>query len=251
MSQSPKRPYSLSEAHGRLRIWGSDGEEDKSKQNAGGAGGDGGDGSGSGGDGDQETPEAKRIRELEEKNADLVKKHGDEKKRADKAEKTVTDKEREGMEEAQRTEAERDDFKQKYEKLLKIVETSVIDTAITNLSNAKDKQGNSKYNWQDVEAVRAFLKRDDIQLDLDTGEVTGLDTQLKDIASKRPYLLVTKQEMDEQNGNQPPPPPGGPATGSHPNGGSTRQRETDRTKLGSKYKLPGFIGAGNVGARPM
>jgi hypothetical protein len=251
MSQSPKRPYSLAEAHGRLRIWGSDGEDGKQTQNGGQPGGAAGDGSGDGGDGEQETPEQKRIRELEEKNAELDNKHKTEKQRADKAEKTLTDKEREGMEDAQRIEAERDDYKTKYEKLLKVVETSVIDSAIQNLSSAKDKNGQPKYNWQDVEAVRAFLKRDDISLDLDTGEVTGLDGQLKDIASKRPYLLVSKQEQDEQNGNQPPPPPGGPATGSHPTGGSTRQRETDRNKLGGKYKLPGFVGAGNVGARPI
>jgi hypothetical protein len=247
MSQSPKRPYSLATAHGRLRIWGSDGEDDTKNQDGGEPGGSGG-----GTDDNPELTAAQQAaKDAEAKAADAEKKAKDADKRAKDAEKALKDKELEGADDAERTAAERDDFKEKYEKLLKIVETSVIDTAITNLSNAKDKQGNPKYNWQDVEAVRAFLKRDDIQLDLDTGEVTGLDTQLKDIASKRPYLLVTKQEQDDQNGNQPPPPPGGPATGSHPTGGSTRQRETDRTKLGSKYRLPGFVGAGNVGARPL
>jgi hypothetical protein len=247
MSQSPKRPYSLATAHGKLRIWGSDGEDDPKNQNGGESGGSGG--------GADENPELtaaqQAAKDAEAKAADADKKAKEADKRAAAAEKALKDKELEGADEHQRTAAERDDFKEKYEKLLKVVETSVIDTAINNLSLQKDKQGNPKYNWHDVQAVRAFLDKENIKLDLDTGEVEGLEPQLADVAKKRPYLLVTKQENDEQNGNQPPPPPGGPATGSHPTGGSARQRETDRTKLGSKYRLPGFVGAGNVGARPI
>lgn len=241
MTQSPKRPYSLATARGKLRIYGSSGEEGEGAEPEGGEGG-----------GEEKSPEAiaaeKKIKDLEKERDDFKQKHQDEKKRADAAEKAQVDKDREGMEEHERTEAERDDFKEKYEKLLKIVETSVIDTAITNLSLQKDKSGKPKYDWHDVEAVRTFLDKENIKLDLDTGVVDGLDTQLADIAKKRSYLLVSKQESDDE----PSTPPGGPATGGHPTGGTTRTRETDRTKLGAKYKLPGFVGAGsNIGARPM
>lgn len=235
MPQSPKRPYSLAE--GRIHIWGGAGEDDQ-----GGSGADNGSGSGDAGKSDEPTPEQKALKEAEDKAVEADKKAKESEKRAKDAEKALKDKELEGADEQQKVLAERDSLKEQNEKLLKLVETSVIDSTIANLSNAKDKQGNPKYSWQDIEAVRAFVKRDDIDIDLDTGEVSGIDTQLKDIASKRPYLLVSKEEQDLQNGNTPPPPPGGPATGSHPTGGSARQRETDRTKLGSKYKLPGFVG---------
>lgn len=236
MSQRPMSPYSLSTARGKLRIWGGDGEDENEQGN---------------GDDGELTPEEQQLKDLQEKvdKAEQATKDAD--KRAKDFEKQLKDKELEGADEAEKTAAERDDYKEKYEKLLKIVETSVIDTAISNLSSQKDKQGNPKYNWHDVQAVRTFLDKENIKLDIDTGDIDGLEPQLKEIATKRPYLLVAKEEQDDQNGRTPPPPPGGPATGSHPTGGSARQRETDRTKLGSKYKLPGFIGASNVGARPM
>lgn len=235
MTQSPKRPNPFTFIDGKLCIRGGDGDEGKEQGQA------GGDGSGDGGEGAEPTPEQKRISELEQKQKDADQKAKDADKRAAAAEKALQDKEREGMEEHERTAAERDDFKDKYEKLLKFVETSVIDSAIMTLSSTKDKNGQPKYNWQDVEAVRAFIDKGAIKLDLDNYSVDGLDTQLSHIAKNRPYLLVPQQNDSGKGGDQGPPP--GPATGAHPLGGSNRQRETDRTKLGSKYKLPGFVGA--------
>jgi len=239
MSQSPKRPYSLAEAHGTLRIWGGSGEGEGSGQpNA------GGEGSGEGtGEGTELTDEQKALKEAQDKADAAEKRAKDAEKKAKDAEKSLQDKEREGMEEHDKLKADHTDLQAKYDKLVKLVETSVIDSHIQNLSSAKDKNGQPKYNWQDVEAVRAFIDREQIDIDLDNGTVNGIENQLKDIATKRPYLLVTKQEQD--GGNQPPP-PGGPATGSHPTGGTVRQRETDRQKLGAKYRIPGFVGAGNV-----
>lgn len=243
MDQSPVRPYSLTTARGKLRIRGGDGDEDQDGQDqgkSGDSGKSGEDSAKSGADGDGVDD---RVRDAEERAKKAEQDAKDAKKRADAADKALKDKEREGMEDHQRTEAERDDFKEKYEKLLKIVETSYIDTEIMKLSAAKDKNGQAKYNWHEIESVRALLNKDAIKLDLDTGEVEGLNDQLTSLAKAKPHLLVPQQNDDNNE------PPAGPATGSHPYGGTPRQRETDRGKLGVKYKIPGFVGSGS--SRPV
>jgi len=212
-------------------IWGGEGERDgenQGGQNQGESGDTGKPPEGDGNSGDGDDDGAKRLKELEDKLDSEKKQRIAEKKRADKAEQSLLTKNQEGQEEAERTATERDDYKAKYEKLLEFVETSYIDTAIMK---------NKKYDWHDVEAVRSFLNKDNIRLDMDTGEIEGLDLELKRIASEKKYLLVPHES---EGGAPPSAPPGTPPSGSHPVGGSTRQRETDRQKLGAKYKLPGF-----------
>lgn len=232
MSESPVRPNSLAEAHGKIRIFGGDGEGEQDPTL-----GEGADPNGAG----QETPEQVAIREAQEAVAEATQKAKDAEKRAADAEKQLTDKEREGMEDAERTAAERDDYKTKYEKILKFVETSYIDHGILSMSSAKNKDGNSKYDWYDVEAVRAFIDMDAIKLDLDTGEIDGLDKQLAKIAKERPYLLVQPKE----DGGQPFTPPPGPSTGNHPSGGSSRQRVSDDKALARKFKFDHLVVGGS------
>lgn len=140
---------------------------------------------------------------------------------------------------AQDVEVERDTYKEKYEKLLKYVETDAIDTAILK---------NKKYEWHDVEAVRAFIDKDNIRLDLDSTTIDGIDLELKRLAKEKPYLLVSKDERDGTPKEEFTP-KDQRGTGTHPFGGSASQRETDKQKLGAKYKIPGF-GPGST-ARPM
>ena len=216
-----------------FRVWGGEGEREDPN-----AGGDGGDG----GDGGELTPEQKKIQELEAANEELTKKHKDADKQAKDFQKQIQDKEREGMEDAQRTEAERDDYKAKYEALAKLMETSYLDTAIAKLSNAKQKDGSPKYDWNDADAVRAFLDMDAIKLDIDTGEVDGLKEQLSAIAKDKPWMLVQPQTEGEGSGSYTPPDQR--STGNHPNGGSARQRTTDDKKLASKYKFNHLVPGG-------
>lgn len=235
------RPYDLATAHGKLQIWGGEGERGpKVEVNV--------TPEGDGADPPEEkelTPEEQSAKDSQDKLDKAEQKRKDAEKRAADAEKALQDKEREGMEDAQRTEAERDDYKEKYEKLLKIVETSYLDQAVAKLSSVKDKQGNPKYDWHDVEAVRPFLDMEAIKLNQDTGEVEGLDDQLKTIAKKRPFLLVDKETRDGDDGGPPPPNPNGPATGNHPFGGQTHQRETDAAKLAKKYKFDHLVVGGS------
>jgi hypothetical protein len=220
MTESPKRPYLFT-------IFGGEGEREQDPK---------------AGEQQQElSPEEQAAKEVEERltKAEQAAKEAD--KRAKDAEKKLQEKEREGMEDFQRTEAERDDFKDKYEKLLKIVETSYLDTAIMKAKGLK---------FRDPEGVRAFLDHESISVDLDTGDIKGLDNELKRIAKDKPYLLVPTEGEGQQGGEHKPPP--GPPTGNSPVGGSVRQRETDRGKIGVKYNIPGFRGATNVAnTRPL
>ncbi|QHB37432.1 hypothetical protein SEA_AIKOY__25 [Mycobacterium phage Aikoy] len=233
MSQSPVRPYSRTTHEGKLRLRFGDGEGEQ-------------DPSGEPQLGEpqlEETPEAKAAREAQEKMEQAEQKRKEAEKRAADAEKKLQEKDREGLEEHELLAADHEDLKARYDKLLKFVETSALDSSILRISSAKTKDGQSKYEWYDVEAVRAFIDMDAIKLDLDTGEVEGLDRQLAEIAKKRPYLLVQPKEAPQGGGSFTPPP--GPATGSQPFGGSSRQRETDSKKLAKKFKFDHLVVGGS------
>jgi hypothetical protein len=151
-------------------------------------------------------------------------------------------------------EAERDDYKQKYEQLKQYVEKDGLETAIMKMSSQKDKDGKAKYDWHDIEAVAAFIDKNNIRLDMDNGSVDGLDLELKRIAKDRPYLLVPTKTPEDAGGNpggaSRSPQDGNPPSGGHPFGSGGRQRETDKQKLGAKFKIPGF-GPGAASVRPL
>lgn len=103
---------------------------------------------------------------------------------------------------------------------------------------------NKKYQWRNAEDVIAFIKSDEITIDLDADDPTveGLDLALKRIAKEKPYLLK-KDDNDEQDDDA-----DHHASGSHPRGGKTDQGETEDARLRLKYRLPGF---GAQAVRPL
>jgi hypothetical protein len=231
-----------------LAIGGGDGERETdsgtSNNSAGGSSDSGGKDSGeskdsdkSDGDDDKDKPD-----ERDEKIKELEKKADDEKKARIKLERE-RDKELESKNaENENVEAERDDYKQKYEKLLKYVENDALVGAIAR---------NSKFDFHDPKAVLNFIDKNNIRLDLDKGDIDGLDLEIKRIAKDNPWMLKPtappagdgdkQDQQDNQNGGGSAPP-----SGNHPFGGTSWQRETDKTKLGSKYNIPGFRGASNI-----
>ena len=88
-----------------------------------------------------------------------------------------------------------------------------------------------KYQWQNAEDVRAFIKDDEINIDVDKGQIDGLDLALKRIAKEKPYLLVPK-ENDQQQQRGP--------SGAHPNGSKSGDVVVEQKRLGAKYKIPGY-----------
>jgi hypothetical protein len=115
---------------------------------------------------------------------------------------------------------ERDTYKAENDKL-----KALMDGKFLLWSIETDK----KYAWQNAEDVRAFIKDDEINIDVETGQVEGLDMALKRIAKEKPYLLVPKQDSN----------PGQPS-GSHPAGSKAGSVADDSKRLGAKYKIPGF-----------
>jgi hypothetical protein len=238
MPESPLRPNPFAVMH----FWGGDGEGEGAEVNVSiEPGGSGGEGEGEGNESDENT---KKLKETQDKLTEAEKRAKEAEKRAKDLEKQTADKAKEGMEQAERDAAERDEYKEKYEKLLEFVETSVIDHEIMKLSAQKTKDGSPKYDWHDAAALRSFIDRDALELDMDNNTVDGLEAQLKDLAKQKPWLLVSQQESAGEG----TPPPAGPATGSHPRGGIQYSREKDPNKLRTKYKMPGYA---STMSRPM
>jgi hypothetical protein len=129
---------------------------------------------------------------------------------------------------------DRDKYKTQVEKRDKLIESKLKLWSI---------ETNKKYQWENAEDVLAFIKPDEISIDLesDDPQVEGLDLALKRIAKEKPYLL--KKDKDEQDDDE-----GHPASGSHPRGGKTDQGETEDASLRMKYRLPGF---GAQAVRPL
>lgn len=243
MSESPMRPQSLVVPQTLLRIYGGDGEGNE----PGGEGGQGAQGGNQPGSNEGGKPGGNddvdaRIRDLEKRASDADKARKDERKRAEALEKQLRDRDLEGADDVERATAEATEYKEKYEKLAAIIETSYLDSAILKLSQGRNKDGSPKYDWQDVEAVRVFLDMEQITVDLDTGDVDGLDKQLSEIAKSRPYLLV---QPKQPGGQQNFAPPAGPPSGNSPVGGGTRQRETDKNKIAKKFKFDHLIAGGS------
>ena len=117
---------------------------------------------------------------------------------------------------------ERDDFKAENAKLKGLLESKFLLWCI-----GTDK----KFDWQNAEDVVKFIKEEELNIDIEKGQIDGLDLALKRIAKDKPYLLVPKEE--EQ---QPPR----PISGSHPSGSKSGDRVTEEKRLGEKYKIPGF-----------
>jgi hypothetical protein len=116
---------------------------------------------------------------------------------------------------------ERDDFKAENDKLKGLLEGKFLIWSI-----ATDK----KHEWQDPEDVVKFIKSDEINIDVDAETVEGLDLALKRIAKDKPYLLVPKQDDQQQR----------PPSGSHPAGSRPGGTADETRRLGEKYKIPGF-----------
>lgn len=126
--------------------------------------------------------------------------------------------------------ADLDKLRAQNAKMSALMETSYLETAILK---------ESKYKWHSVDDVRTFINKSSIRLDLDSGKIEGLDLELKRIAKEKPYLLALSADSapnGEQGGSGRPP----QGSGQHPFGGQTRQRQTDKTALGKKYRLPGY-----------
>lgn len=94
------------------------------------------------------------------------------------------------------------------------------------------------YIWHDPDVVLTLVDMDQIQIDEETGKVTGVNDALKKLAASKPFLLKGKnpdgggQGGSGQTGGRP-----AGASGTNPTGGTTTPPEKRRQELANKYKL--------------
>lgn len=94
------------------------------------------------------------------------------------------------------------------------------------------------YVWHDPEVVLALVDMDGIEINEETGKVTGVNDALKKLAASKPFLLKGRNPDGggQGGGGQNSGKPAG-SSGTNPTGGSPSTPEKRREELRSKYKL--------------
>jgi hypothetical protein len=95
------------------------------------------------------------------------------------------------------------------------------------------------YIWHDPEVVLALVDMDSIEIDEETGKVTGVNDALKKLAASKPFLLKGKNPDGGGQGGGGSANGGKPAgsSGTNPSGGTPNNAEKRREELAKKYKL--------------
>lgn len=176
-----------------------------------------------------EDPSLRRIAELSRESARRRREKNQEKKRADELQAELDKIKNSGKSDEEQRNAEIQALTESNTKLQAQLEKSIVRAAIAN---------NSELKWHDLDEVFAKLDIEDLEIDLDSGDVDGLEAQLKSIAKKKPYLLKESSSSDEDNGRGRQP----GSTGHNPRGTGARNtgvrgtKATQRDELMKKYK---------------
>ena len=207
-------------------ISGSEGEEEGSGNNGendeGGSGGEGG--SGSSGSGTTTVTEQPKTVTAEEHDTILRRLQA-----ADKAKGEFEKKLRE-IEDKDKSEVEK--LKRDFEELKKERDQAVQEALSAKLSSEILKFPG--FVWHDPEAVLRLVDMEMISVDNETGKVNGVRDALNKLAKDKAYLLKSKaNEGGGKNGSG-----GNGSSGHNPSGGGdTSDKNKQREKLVSKYKL--------------
>lgn len=231
------KPYSLAEAAakacGKIVIWGGEGErqggdddndvndqqDDENSgesENSDGSGDQDDEDSDDEGDGKSGKPDSPNYEKLLR---DAKKESIAQKKEIDrlKAAKTKADGDKDAA-------AERDEAQAENTKLNGLLNKEFLEWKIGK---------NEKYDWVVIDDVVNAIDKEAIDIDIETGEVDGLDLELKRISKSRPHWLKKNQRNDDDD--EAPP-----ASGSHPRGGKITNDEAELKRVGAKYKVPGY-----------
>ncbi|AHN84027.1 head scaffolding protein [Mycobacterium phage Hawkeye] len=80
----------------------------------------------------------------------------------------------------------------------------------SQINGFRNKDGSPRWDWEDTETVYALLHTKDLEVDVETGEIDGLEDQLEELAKKKPFLLRKKNTTRGSSGK----PPGDTGNGS-------------------------------------
>ena len=169
-------------------------------------------------------PQQRKIAELSRESARRRREKNAAKKEADELRAEVDRLKNLGKDATETTANELKTLKADNERLQKQLERSAVRTAIV----AEDK-----YKWHDVDDIYSKLDLDDLDIDPETGEVDGLDVQLKSLAKKKPYLL---RESDASGGDGDAGTKFG-STGHNPRGTGARSKGRQETAAAQREKI--------------
>lgn len=163
-----------------------------------------------------EDPQQRKIAELSRENAKHRRLKNAERKEKEQLAARLAEMEKAGKTKEEQEQIEIKTLRSENSKLTKYLEKNTLRSAIL---------GNEKYKWYNIDDAIRDLDLDDLDIDLESGEVDGLDSQLKALAKKKPYLLKDGQDAsgDQQGGTT-----SGSRTGYNPRGGQ-RKKSRDAT----------------------
>lgn len=167
-----------------------------------------------------------RLREVSKEAARRRREKNAEKRRADALERELNELKNQGKDEEETRSNELKTLRYENEKMKAQLNKSIVRTAISS----------GKYNWHDLDEVYQKLDLEDIEIDYETGDVDGLEEQLKYIAKKKPYLLKDASGDDGSSSRG----QSGSTGHNPPSGGRSKSRQTSeaaqRDYLTNKYK---------------
>lgn len=144
-----------------------------------------------------------------------------EKKRADDAERALREITEKDKPEVDRLKAENEDLNKKVGKLTERLQSSAVQGQFGLKHAAKFKDAE--------DALDILLRRNEFEIDEDTGEVDGLDDAVEELLKKKPYLAASGGKDDEDDKDSSTP------SGRTTNGHKKGKKQTDDEVLARKF----------------
>lgn len=90
-----------------------------------------------------------------------------------------------------------------YDSLIDLLRTDYVEHAIASFTR---KDGSPRWDWEDPSAVYKFLDIDELEIDVKSKKIDGLEEQLADIADRYPFMLKGGGKRRESTGSTGKPP---------------------------------------------
>lgn len=115
-----------------------------------------------------------------------------------------------------------------YDALVDLLRTDYVENAI---SGFRRKDGSPKWDWQDPSAVYKFLDIDELEIDVKSKTIDGLEAQLADIADRYPFMLKDSNRRGSGSGS----------TGKPPRGSGSREKKGNPSLEALIAEFPALI----------
>lgn len=110
------------------------------------------------------------------------------------------------LEESEEKSQHADEDEERTAELVSLREENEALTSLLNGQYVKNAISTFKYDWVDTDDVFNALDADDLDIDIETGNIDGLEDQLADIASRKPHWLKKKERKPREESSTGAPP---------------------------------------------